>query len=66
MIMNCDQYTGKCVCGHEHTLETKMVVVEYNALANFEKYMEAVGLANISPATRRSCWMPTASARKTF
>ena len=45
MIMNCDQYTGKCVCGHEHTLETKMVVVEYNALANFEKYMEAVGLA---------------------
>ncbi|MBO7727120.1 MAG: iron-containing alcohol dehydrogenase [Oscillospiraceae bacterium] len=45
MIMNCDQYTGKCVCGQEHTLETKMVVVEYNALANFEKYMEAVGLA---------------------
>ena len=46
MIMNCAQYTGKCVCGHEHTLETKMVVVEYNALANFEKYMEAVGLAD--------------------
>ena len=46
MLMNCAQYTGKCVCGHEHTLETKMVVVEYNALANFEKYMEAVGLAD--------------------
>ena len=45
MIMNCAQYTGKCVCGKEHTLETKMVVVEYNALANFEKYMEQVGLA---------------------
>ena len=45
MIMNCAQYTGKCVCGREHTLETKMVVVEYNALANFEKYMEQVGLA---------------------
>ena len=43
--MNCEQYTGKCVCGREHTLETKMVVVEYNALANFEKYMEQVGLA---------------------
>ena len=41
MIMNCDQYTGKCVCGLEHTLETKMVVVEYNALANFEKYMDS-------------------------
>lgn len=45
MIMNCEQYTGKCVCGREHTLETKMVVVEYNAIANFEKYMEQVGLA---------------------
>ena len=45
MIMNCAQYTGKCVCGREHTLETRMVVVEYNALANFEKYMEQVGLA---------------------
>ena len=45
MIMNCEQYTGSCVCGKEHTLETKMVVVEYNAIANFEKYMEQVGLA---------------------
>ena len=45
MIMNCAQYTGKFVCGREHTLETKMVVVEYNAIANFEKYMEQVGLA---------------------
>lgn len=45
MIMNCEQYTGNCVCGEEHTLETKMVVVEYNAIANFEKYMEQVGLA---------------------
>ena len=45
MIMNCGQYTGKCVCGMEHTLETRMVVVEYNAVANFEKYMEQVGLA---------------------
>ena len=45
MIMNCAQYTGKCVCGREHTLETKMVVVEYNAIAKFEKYMEQVGLS---------------------
>ena len=45
MIMDCAKYTGKCVCGKEHSLETKMVVVEYGALANFEKYMEAVGLA---------------------
>ena len=45
MIMNCAQYTGKCVCGREHTLETKMVVVESNALSRFETYMEQVGLA---------------------
>ena len=45
MIMDCEKYVGKCVCGREHTLETKKVVVEYNALANFEQYMEDVGLA---------------------
>ena len=45
MIMDCSKYTGKCSCGKEHELETKLVVVEYNAIANFEKYMEQVGLA---------------------
>ena len=45
MIMDCEKYVGKCVCGREHTLETKKVVVECNALANFEQYMEDVGLA---------------------
>ena len=45
MIMDCEKYVGKCVCGREHTLETKKVVVENNALANFEQYMEDVGLA---------------------
>lgn len=45
MIMNCDQYTGKCECGLEHTLETKLVAVEYGAIKNFDKYMEMVGLA---------------------
>ena len=45
MIMDCEKYVGKCVCGREHTLETKKVVVEFNALANFEQYMEDVGLA---------------------
>ena len=45
MIMDCSKYVGKCVCGREHTLETKMVVVEYGATAKFEEYMEAVGLA---------------------
>ena len=45
MIMDCEKYVGKSGCGRGHTLETKKVVVEYNALANFEQYMEDVGLA---------------------
>lgn len=45
MIMDCSKYVGKCVCGREHTLETKKVVVEYDALKNFEQYMADVGLA---------------------
>ncbi len=46
MIMDCEKYVGKCVCGREHALETKLVAVEYGAIANFEKYMADVGLAD--------------------
>lgn len=45
MIMDCSKYVGVCECGKDHEMETKMVVVEYDAISNFEKYMEAVGLA---------------------
>ena len=44
MIMNCEQYTGKCVCGREHSLETRKVVVAEKALENFEAYMQELGL----------------------
>ena len=44
MIMDCGKYAGRCVCGREHTLETKKVVVEENALAHFEDYMQELGL----------------------
>ena len=44
MIMNCEQYTGKCVCGRVHTLETRKVVVAEKALEHFEEYMEELGL----------------------
>lgn len=47
MIMDCSGYVGKCKCGKVHEMETKMVVVEYNALANFEKYMADAGLAGL-------------------
>ena len=45
MIMDCEKYVGKCVCGRDHELETKKVVVEYGAINNFEQYMADVGLA---------------------
>lgn len=45
MIMDCEKYVGKCVCGRDHELETKKVVVEYGATNNFERYMADVGLA---------------------
>ena len=44
MIMNCEQYTGKCVCGREHTLETRKVVVAEKAIDHFEEYMQELGL----------------------
>ena len=44
MIMDCEKYVGKCVCGREHTLETRKVVVDYGALNRFEEYMQELGL----------------------
>ena len=46
MIMDCSKYVGPCSCGKDHELETKMVVVEYDALSRFEEYMAAVGLGD--------------------
>ena len=46
MIMDCSKYVGKCECGREHTLETRMVVVEYDAVSRFEQYMDAAGLGD--------------------
>ena len=45
MILDCSKYVGPCKCGREHTLETKKVVVEYNALDKFDQYMDEVGLS---------------------
>lgn len=44
MILDCAKYSGPCSCGREHPLETKMVVVEYDALKNFDSYMDACSL----------------------
>ena len=57
MIMNCEQYAGPCSCGHDHKLETKKVVVEQNAIANFEQYMKDVGLADKRRAVVYDAWV---------
>lgn len=44
MILDCAKYSGPCVCGREHPLETKLVVVDYGCLKDFDKYMADCGL----------------------
>ncbi len=45
MILDCTKYTGQCECGRDHELRTKLVVCEYGALKNFDKYMSDCGLS---------------------
>ena len=44
MILDCEQYAGKCECGHEHPLITKKVVVGSGCLKDFDRYMAECGL----------------------
>lgn len=45
MILDCTKYTGVCECGRDHELRTRLVVCEYGALKNFDKYMDDCGLS---------------------
>ena len=45
MILDTSKYTGPCECGRDHELRTKLVVCEYGALKNFDKYMSDCGLS---------------------
>ena len=45
MILDCTKYTGKCECGRDHELRTRLVVCEYGALKSFDKYMADCGLS---------------------
>ena len=45
MILDTSKYLGPCACGRDHELRTKLVVCEYGALANFDKYMADCGLS---------------------
>lgn len=44
MILDCNKYIGSCSCGRIHELRTKLVVCEYGALNDFDKYMADCGL----------------------
>ncbi len=44
MILDCERYSRPCECGREHPLETKLVVVEYGCLNDFDRYMDECGL----------------------
>ena len=44
MILDCERYSGPCECGREHPLETRLVVVDYGCLNNFDEYMNRCGL----------------------
>jgi glycerol-1-phosphate dehydrogenase [NAD(P)+] len=44
MRIDAKQYGGACSCGDEHQMETRLCVIEENALAAFETYMEEAGV----------------------
>ena len=45
MILDTSKYVGQCACGRDHELRTKLVVCEYGAIKNFDKYMADCGLS---------------------
>ena len=45
MILDTSKYVGQCECGRDHELRTKLVVCEYGAIKNFDKYMSDCGLS---------------------
>lgn len=44
MRIDAEQYGGLCRCGAEHHMETRLCVIEADALANFETYMAEAGV----------------------
>lgn len=44
MRIDSREYGGVCACGREHPLTTDLCIIQSGALANFEAYMEELGL----------------------
>ena len=45
MRIDAEVYGGKCSCGGEHHMATRLCVVEADALASFETYMNEAGVS---------------------
>lgn len=45
MRIDAEVYGGKCTCGAEHHMATRLCVIEENALASFETYMTQAGVS---------------------
>lgn len=45
MRIDAEVYGGKCTCGGEHHMATRLCVIEEDALASFETYMTQAGVS---------------------
>ena len=50
MIIDSKQYSGRCTCGREHTLETVYTIVESDCLKDVNTYMLQNGLSGFTTA----------------
>jgi glycerol-1-phosphate dehydrogenase [NAD(P)+] len=44
MIIDSSRYNGPCSCGHDHTMVTKLAVIESGCLREFDSYLQKYGL----------------------
>ena len=50
MIIDSSVYSGRCSCGRDHAMETKLAVVESGVLSRFDAYMEQYGIEGFRTA----------------
>lgn len=44
MRIDSKKYDGQCVCGKHHAMETKLCIIEKDALCRFDEYLAEMGL----------------------
>ena len=44
MLISGDKYSGLCQCGRTHKIDTMLAVIENGCLADFDRFMENLGL----------------------